>query len=298
MNKTPTNQYRKAMASLCTSMFIFGTIGIFVRYIPLPSSFIALVRSVVGLTLLAAVTAAKGGSFSLKELKPKLPLLALSGILMGFNWILLFEAYRYTTVATATLCYYLAPVFMILASPIVLKEKLTAKKLVCAALALVGMVFVSGVLQAGFTGIRELTGILLGTAAALLYASVVLLNKLTGEVPPTTRTTVQMAAAAAVLLPYVLLTEQISAMEFAPLTLGLLAVLGIVHTGIAYLMYFGSMGDLEAHTLAIFSYIDPIVAILLSALLLNEPLGPGGVIGAVLILGAAFVSELPDKKND
>ncbi|MBP0963486.1 MAG: DMT family transporter [Oscillospiraceae bacterium] len=286
------------MVSLCSSMFIFGTIGIFVRYIPLPSSFIALVRSVVGLALLVAVTLAKGGGFSLSNLKGKLGRLALSGILMGFNWILLFEAYRYTTVATATLCYYLAPVFMILASPIVLKEKLTAKKLICVILALVGMVFVSGVLQAGFSGMRELTGILLGTGAALLYASVVLLNKTTGSLPPLNRTMVQMGSAAAVLLPYVLLTEQVGAMKFAPLTIVLLLVVGIIHTGIAYLLYFGSMGELKAHTLAIFSYIDPIVAILLSALLLNEPLGLGGIVGAVLILGAAFVSELPDKKNN
>ena len=298
MKQTLQSQYGKAMVSLCASMFIFGTIGIFVRHIPLPSSFIAWVRSVVGLGLLAVVALAKGKKLSVGALQGKLPALALSGILMGFNWILLFEAYRYTTVATATLCYYLAPVFLILASPIVLKERLTLKKLICVAVALLGMVFVSGVLQAGFSGLRELTGILLGTAAALLYASVVLLNKRTGNIPPASRTMVQMAAAAAVLLPYVLLTEQVSSLEFAPLTVGLLLVVGVVHTGIAYLLYFGSIGSLKAHTLAIFSYIDPIVAILFSALLLNEPMGLGGMIGAVLILGAAFISELPEKKNN
>lgn len=298
MKHTPAAGYPQAMARLASSMFIFGTIGIFVRYIPLPSSFIALVRSVVGLLLLVGVTALRGGRFSLADMKGRLVPLALSGILMGFNWILLFEAYRYTTVATATLCYYLAPVFLILASPFVLKERLTAKKLVCVALALVGMVFVSGVLQAGFSGGREFTGILLGTGAALLYASVVLLNKRTVGVEPMSRTMVQMASAAAVLLPYVLLTEQVGTLQFAPLTLVLLAVVGIVHTGIAYLLYFGSMNSLPAHTLAIFSYIDPIVAILLSALLLGEPLGVGGIVGAVLILGAAFAGELPEKKRN
>ena len=289
--------HRKAMASLAASMFIFGTIGIFVRYIPLPSSLIATVRAAVGLLFLLAVSSAKGSRFTLAAVRKKLPVLALSGILMGFNWILLFEAYRYTTVATATLCYYLAPVFLILASPLVLGEKLTAKKLICVGLALVGMVFVSGVLQAGFRGGKEFTGILLGTGAALLYASVVLMNKRCGEVVPIHRTTVQMAAAALVLLPYVLLTENLAALRPTALGLGLLLVVGIIHTGLAYLLYFGSMNDLPAHTLAIFSYIDPIVAILLSALLLREPLGLSGIIGAVLILGAAFVSELPEKKR-
>lgn len=296
MNTTPKNAYRTAMLQLASSMFIFGTIGIFVRNIGLPSSLIALVRSVVGLLFLLAVTALRRESFSLSALKGKLLLLALSGIAMGFNWILLFEAYRYTTVATATLCYYLAPVFLILASPFVLGEGLTAKKLLCVFVALVGMVPVSGVLQAGFSGLQELKGILLGAGAALLYACVVLLNKRSGESPPIKRTMVQMGAAALVLLPYVLLTEDLTVLSPTPAGLVLLLVVGIVHTGLAYLFYFGSMNHLEAHTLAVFSYIDPIVAILLSALLLKEPLGFGSILGAVLILGAAFVSEQPEKK--
>ncbi|MBQ8670124.1 MAG: EamA family transporter [Oscillospiraceae bacterium] len=297
MNTTAKNTRRTAMASLASSMFIFGTIGIFVRNIGLPSSLIALVRSVVGLLFLLAVTALKKEGFSFAAMRSKLPLLALSGILMGFNWILLFEAYRYTTVATATLCYYLAPVFLILASPFALKERLTAKKLLCVFVALAGMIPVSGVLQAGFSGVQELKGILLGTSAALLYACVVLMNKRSGEAPPLKRTMVQMAAAAAVLLPYVLLTEVLSTLSPAPVELGLLLVVGVIHTGLAYMLYFGSMNALEAHTLAIFSYIDPIVAILLSALLLHEPLGLGSILGAVLILGAAFVSEQPEKKK-
>ncbi|MBP1558355.1 MAG: EamA family transporter [Oscillospiraceae bacterium] len=297
MNTTAKNTRRTAMASLASSMFIFGTIGIFVRNIGLPSSLIALVRSVVGLLFLLAVTALKKEGFSFAAMRSKLPLLALSGILMGFNWILLFEAYRYTTVATATLCYYLAPVFLILASPFVLKERLTAKKLLCVFVALAGMIPVSGVLQAGFSGVQELKGILLGASAALLYACVVLMNKRSGETPPLKRTMVQMAAAAAVLLPYVLFTEELSTLSPAPVELGLLLVVGVIHTGLAYMLYFGSMNALEAHTLAIFSYIDPIVAILLSALLLHEPLGLGSILGAVLILGAAFVSEQPEKKK-
>ncbi|MBQ5754488.1 MAG: EamA family transporter [Oscillospiraceae bacterium] len=297
MNTTAKNTRRTAMASLASSMFIFGTIGIFVRNIGLPSSLIALVRSVVGLLFLLAVTALKKEGFSFATMRSKLPRLALSGILMGFNWILLFEAYRYTTVATATLCYYLAPVFLILASPFALKERLTAKKLLCVFVALAGMIPVSGVLQAGFSGVQELKGILLGASAALLYACVVLMNKRSGETPPLKRTMVQMAAAAAVLLPYVLLTEELSTLSPAPVELGLLLVVGVIHTGLAYMLYFGSMNALEAHTLAIFSYIDPIVAILLSALLLHEPLGLGSILGAVLILGAAFVSEQPEKKK-
>ena len=126
----------------------------------------------------------------------------------------------------------------------------------------------------------------------------ILLNQKITDISAYDKTAVQLGAAALVVLPYTLLTESPAPGDFTLPVLGLLLLVGIVHTGLAYALYFGSMEALPAHSIAIFSYIDPIVAILLSALLLGEPLGLGGIIGAVLILGAAFVSELPDKKNN
>lgn len=232
---------------------------------------------------------------SASDIRRNLLPLCLSGFFLGFNWILLFEAYRYTTVATATLCYYLAPVFVILVSPLILKEKLTAKKLICVAVALLGMVFVSGVLETGLPSAGEGKGILFGIAAATFYASVVLCNKHIHDISSYDMTIMQLGIATVVLLPYTLLTESVGDLQFTAGALGMLLFVAIVHTGVAYALYFSSMQGLSSHTIAIFSYVDPIVAIMLSALLLHEPMGISGIIGAVLILGSTLISGLPEK---
>lgn len=284
-----------ARSKLISSMFIFGTIGIFVHYLPLPSAFIAMVRGFTGAAFLLLVMALKKQKPDKIAIKSNLPVLLLSGAALGINWILLFEAYRYTTVATATLCYYFAPMLVILVSPLLLKEKLTARKLICVAAALVGMVFVSGILQTGFGGGSEYVGVLFGLGAACFYASVMILNKKLHDIEAYDRSVMQLGVAGVVILPYVLLTQHVAAADFTVTVVILLAVVGIVHTGVCYALYFAGMKDLPAQTVAIFSYIDPVVAILLSALFLKEPLGVYGVIGAVLVLGATFISELPEK---
>ena len=282
---------KRSLGMLVAAMCIFGTIGILRRYIPLPSSLIAMVRGFIGAAFLLTAVLIRGQKPDIRVIRKNLFMLVLSGAAIGFNWIFLFEAYCYTTVATATLCYYLAPVLVILLSPLVLKEKLTLRGAICALVALVGMVPVSGVLNAGFSGVTELKGILFGLAAALLYACVILMNKKMTGIAASDKTMCQLFAAAIVLLPYVLLTEDIGAFTFSPLSVGLLVTAGILHTGIAYRLYFGAMGDLKAQTTALFSYLDPILAIVLSALVLQEPMGIPSIIGAVMILGAAFVSE-------
>jgi len=284
-------QYNKEKWMLIGSVSIFGTIGILRKFIPLPSSVVALIRGLVGTLFLLAVLACKGQRLNLDAIRKNGLKLIYSGAAIGFNWIFLFEAYRYTSVATATLCYYLAPILVILAAPLVLKEKLTQRKGICAAVALAGMVLVSGVLDADFSGSGELIGIGFGLAAAVLYASVILTNKKIADIGAYDKTIGQLGVAALVLLPYVLLTEDISQLTFDPLSLLLLLIAGIIHTGIAYWLYFGSMEALPAQTVALYSYIDPILAIVLSMVVLREPMTVLSGIGAVMILGAAYISE-------
>ena len=290
----------KAKLELIASMFIFGTIGIFVRHIPLPSSMIALVRGFVGAFFVLLFVYLKKSKPDKAAIKKNFVMLALSGAFIGINWILLFESYHYTTVATATLCYYMQPIFVILASPFLLKEKLTVKKVACVVVALIGMVFVSGVLQTGIPALSEAKGILYGLGAACFYASVVLMNKKITEINAYDKTIMQLGMGAIVLSPYVMLTQDFgsAATSMTPSLWALLLFVGLVHTGVAYALYFDSMKELKAQTLAIFSYIDPIVAIILSALLLKENMGLYGVIGAVLVLGSTFISEMPEKERN
>ena len=287
------NAVIRAKRDLIFSVSVFGTIGIFIRWIGLPSSVIALVRGAVGAAFLLLLAHFRHAPIDRAALRRRWQLLLLSAAMMSFNWITLFEAYRYTTVATATLCYYMAPIFVTLISPVLLKERLTARKLLCVFLALAGMVFVSGVPQSGLPGPSEAKGILLALCSAALYAGVILINKYLAGVPAYDRTLLQLACAAAVMIPYILLTEDLSAMSVTPLGAVLLLIVAVFHTGWCYALYFGSMTVLSAQTVALFSYIDPIVAILLSALLLREPFGWSGILGAALVLGSTLVSELP-----
>ncbi len=283
-------------ARVIGAMSIFGTIGLFVRFIPMPSSIIACCRGLIGTVFLLVLCLLTGIKLSKSAIRKNLVLLLVCGAAIGFNWILLFEAYRYTTVATATVCYYLAPVFAILTAPLVKKGKLTPVRTICALVALLGMIPLSGVLGGEIQGAR---GILCGVAAAALYAAVVLMNQFLEDISAYEMTVVQLSAASLVLVPYVLFTEDlVAAFSVGAPALLMLLFVGIVHTGIAYWLYFGGLAKVNVQTASILSYLDPVVAIFLSALVLKEEMGLWSIVGAVAILGATLVSELfgNDKK--
>lgn len=292
----------KSRLKLISSMLIFGTIGIFVRHIPLPSAIIALARGCVGLVFLLGVIAVMKKPPSGADIRKNAVYLGFSGAFLGLNWVMLFESYRYTTVATATLCYYLAPIFVILVSPFLLGEKLTVKKIICTVTAVVGMVFVSGVADGGFEANAK--GVFFGLIAAVLYASVVLLNKKMHPIGAYDKTIVQLGVSSAVLGVYLALTGGFTG-AFAEMSGALpwvlLIVVGIVHTGIAYALYFSSVGKdgVSSQSAAVLSYVDPVSAVILSAVLLGEPMTAFGVVGTVLVLGSAVVSEveLPGRKK-
>lgn len=290
------NKENSAKLKMLSAMALFGTIGIFVRYIDLPSSVIALARGFIGTIFLLLLVNLQGRGVDKNAVKANFKMLCLSGACVGFNWILLFEAYRYTTVATATLSYYMAPVFVMLASPFVVGERLSLLKSFCVAMALGGMVLVSGVLQGGSEGVT-LMGILYGLGAASLYAIVVLLNKFIHDIDGYDLTIMQLGTAALVLFPYTLFTEDFGQMHPDTVSLLLLAFVGIVHTGFNYSLYFSSLQQLQAQTAALLSYIDPVVAIILSTVLLGEHMDLLSGLGAAMVLGSTLLQELCSRKS-
>ena len=287
---------RKSMGMFISSMLIFGTIGVFRRYIPLPSAFLAFARGILGgLFLLFFMKARKKGAGT--KLPPRMLLrLAATGAMIGVNWILLFEAYNHTTVAVATLCYYMEPTIVMLLSPLLFQERLTGKKALCAAVSVLGMALVSGVIGGGQSG--GVRGVLLGLGAAVFYAAVVIMNKKTPGINAYQKTTVQLLSAGLVMLPYLLLTNGFTGEGFSLSAALLLLTVGVVHTGVAYALYFGGMEGLSVQTIAVFSYIDPVSALLFSALLLREPLSLLNIIGAIMIIGSAMVSEVKLKNEN
>ena len=281
----------KSYLMLISAMLLYGTIGVFRRYIPLSSGMLAFSRGLLGSLFLWGLVRLRGRGRAEWIGRKDLLLLALTGALIGANWMLLFEAYNHTTVATATMCYYMQPTLVILLSPLVLRERLTARRLACAGAAVAGMALVSGVADGGGIGARDLSGVAFGLGAAALYATVILLNKKLQVEDVYRKTAVQLTAATVALAPYVLLTEDFAAIRLDARAAVLVLIVGVVHTGVAYAMYFGSMKRLRAQTIALLSYIDPVFALLLSAAVLHEPITPLGVLGAALILGSALVGE-------
>lgn len=278
-----------------TAMLIFGSIGLFVRNIELASSQIALVRGFVGAFVLFIAMICLHKTFDRQALLRNLRYLLIAGIAIGLNWIFLFQAYNYTTIATATLTYYLAPTFVVLLSPFVLKESLSTFKIVCVILSLLGMALVAGIFNDNQSGTNDFIGAIYGICAALFYAIVILANKFFKNIAALDSSIAQLLLASIILLPYVI--YQNNSWSMSGFSLLSLTILGVIHTGIAYLLYFSSLQKLPAQKVAIFSYLDPVTAIILSTVLLSEPMTISQWIGAILILGSLFASELVKKNN-
>ena len=290
----------KAKVQVIISMLIFGSISIVVRRIDLPSGTIALSRAMLGSIFIYLYCLITRKKISYSIIKENLIFLSISGAFMGFNWILLFQAYKYTTVSNATLAYYFAPTIVMLISPFLLKEKLNIRKLLCVVISVIGLFMI--VNNGGDIGpsYNHPLGITYGLIAAVLYASIIILNKFLKNISGLESTLVQLAISAFVLAFYVFLVEKPNASMFKVEFVPYILILGIVYTGITYTLYFTGMQELKGQTIATLSYIDPISAIIISALFLNEKITLVQIIGGLLILGSGFVIDkvkMPEKKE-
>ena len=279
----------KARFEIVFSMAAFGTIAVFVRNIGLPSGEVALYRAVNAALAQFLWQLCTRQTVRWQDVKKELPLLFVSGAAMSVNWILLFEAYKYTTVAMATLSYYFAPVIVTVASTVLFREGLTAKQISCFVMSTLGLVMVIGVSGGG--GSHDLLGILLGLGAAVFYAAVVLINKGIRRVSGLNRTFMQFLAAILVMTPYISMTggSHLAGLDMTGAVN--LMVVGVFHTGICYCMYFSSLRYLKGQEASILSYIDPVVAVILSVAVLHEPVSPLQAAGGFMILGFTVLNE-------
>ena len=291
------NQPKNARILLIISMAVFGTLGLFVRNISVSSGELALYRAVLASVLLAGYLLITKQKIDLRSIKKEVLLLFLSGAAMGFNWILLFQAYRYTTVSVATLSYYFAPVIVTVACPILFKERIGWKQWLCFAMSTLGIVLITGLGDLS-QGSSHLIGILFGLSAAVLYATVVLLNKFIKKVEGIHRTFLQFLSAIVVLVPYVAFTDGFNLSVLNGKGWICLLIVGLVHTGVTYCMYFSSLKELPGQKAAILSYIDPLVAVIISVAVLGEELTLLQAVGGLLILGFTLWNEIsPQKKT-
>lgn len=291
---------QKAYIKLVFAMIIWGTLGPLVKQIPLASGEIVLARVILGLATLGIIYFASGGcragnTADRYAVRKDIAILFVSGAVMGFNWVFLFEAYKYTTVSMATVSYYCAPVIITVLSPLVLGEKLTASRIAGIAAATAGMFMITGSLQGGS---QPLKGVLFGLLAALFYACVTILNKqLKGGFTGIQITIVQLFAAGIVVAPYAVINHEGAWVMPQGAGLVCLIIVGVVHTGIVLHLYFSSMQILPGQSVAMCSYIDPVSSLLIAAAVLSERMSIVQIIGAVLIIGGAAFGELYRKKE-
>ena len=286
----------KPCLMLITSMTVFGTLGIFVRNIPVSSGELALYRAVLAAILIAVFLLVAKQKIPFVNITKEIPLLLASGVAMGINWILLFEAYKYTTVSVATLSYYFAPVIVTVVCPILFKERLTKKQIVCFVMSTLGLVLITGIGDVG--GGNDFVGILFGLGAAVFYATVILLNKFIKNVEGIHRTFLQFLSAIVILIPYVIITSGVTLGNLDGIGWINLLIVGFIHTGVIYCMYFSSLKELPGQKAAILSYIDPLVAVLISVTILGESMTLWQVIGGILILGFTLWNEISPKTKD
>lgn len=286
-------QKKRARAMLVAAMTIFGTLAPFVRNISVSSGELALYRGVMAALLVGGYLLVTGQKLALRDVRREAALLLLSGMAMGVNWILLFEAYRYTTVSVATLSYYFAPVIVTVACPLLFHERLTGKQIVCFAMSTLGLVLVIGV--GGLRGGTDAIGVLFGLGAAAFYATVILLNKFIHSVAGIQRTFLQFLSAIVILLPYVAATGGVTLSGLDARGWLCLLVVGFFHTGVTYCLYFSALRELPGQEVALLSYIDPLVAVVVSVVVLGEAITPAQLVGGALILGFTLWNELPGK---
>lgn len=288
-----------ALLKIIISMIIWGSVGIFVKNIDLPSMETVFLRATIasiflvlyGFILRNKNKAKKEFEFTGdKTQKKNIYFLIGSGVAMSFNWILLFQAYRFTTISNATLSYYLAPVFVILLSPFILKEAFTKSKFFAVMGALIGLFLILYSQPTTYnSSYNHVKGISYGLIAAMFYASVVLLSKYIKDLSGYQMTLIQISTAALVLLPFILYRNKLHI--HSPKTLLFILIVGIVHTGIPYLMYFSAIKDLKAQNVAIVSYIDPISAVIFGAIFFQETMTMLQVLGGLLILLSTFLGN-------
>ncbi|MED1672355.1 DMT family transporter [Pallidibacillus thermolactis] len=276
---------------MIVTMLIFGSVGLFVKNINLSSSEIALLRGVIGCITLIAAGLLINQTIRFRTTKKNIMLLCLSGGALGFNWMFLFEAYRYTTISNATISYYFAPIFVMILAPFILKEKMARFKVGSIIAAIIGIFFIVGIDNGDRISQHHIMGVFFGLLAAAFYASVMFINKFIRNLSDQETTIGQLAMASIVILPYVFVTEGLNVKNLDIQSLLFILIVGILHTGFAYMLYFSALKQLDGQRIALYSYIDPIFAIVLSALLLNETFTFIQAVGGTLILGATFINE-------
>ncbi len=285
----------KSVLENAAAMVIFGTLSLVVKSISLSSGEIAFWRVAIALIAILTYKCFSRQKLPFKQAKGELIWLMASGIAIGGDWILFFEAYKYTSVSITTLSYYFCPVLVMILSPVVFRERVTPRQWLCFVMASIGLVLIIGARPSGSE--KELLGIALGLGAALFYAAIIIINKRIKSIGGIDRTIFQFAVALVVLAVYVPLSSGFGIASLGAKGFVCLAILGLFHTALAYCLYFVSLRNITGQKLALLGYIDPLVAVLVSVLFFQEELTLWQFVGGLLIISFTIYNEISTTRD-
>ncbi len=281
------------------ALLLFGSNGIIAAAIALPSSDIVLLRTFLGaLSLVTVLTITQRHKLQAPS-RPReaAALLILSGAALGASWIFLFRAYQTIGVGISSLLYYCGPIIVMALSPLIFGEKLTGGKITGFIAVACGAFLIAA---QGLGGNMPIAGIICGIASAFCYALMVIASKGAPHIEGLENSALQVSAAFVTALVFTLITQGapsfLSAGVAASIDWRAVVMLGIVNTGIGCLLYFSAVAKLPVQTVAVVGYLEPLSAVVFSAVLLGEAITPVRLMGAALIIGGAIFCEVAGKR--
>ncbi len=269
------------------SVFLYGTLGFFLAFIDVNSEFVVFCRGTLGCLFILVLLAIKKQKLDIEAIKKNFVYLVICGISLGLNEIFLFMGYKYA-VSLASLGNYTAPITIIIISAILYKDNLSLKQILCILASFVGVVLLSGVLTGTSSDIR---GLIFGLCGSIGFVTLVFMNKKLKDIGPYDKTIIQLLFSSLTTLPLIFINKSYL-ISYDIKTVSILLMLGIIHTGFAYSLYFDSINTLSPVKIAVIGYVEPVMSVLIGALFLNESMDIYAIIGAILILGSAIISEL------
>lgn len=278
---------KRHMGAYLCAMLLFGTLGLFVRQAHVAGDVLAFLRTLIGAAFLGVLLLFQRHRIQ-KIGGRQLLYVLLSAAFLGFNWVFLFEAYAAATISIATVIYYTAPLLALLAAVFLFHESVTLRIVLGIVLTMGGLLCITQV-----TGTAvQLKGILFAAAAALCYAGVLLTNRFLHDIDGLYFTFLQLLCSAGILFVYLLLEGRIHLIpELPAASWPWIMCIAVVHTGVAYMLYFTSLHHLTSSQAAVGSYLDPCIALLLSIFLLREPSTLMHGIGIAAIVGGIIISD-------
>lgn len=291
-----TNASRFPAFNLAVAMMIAGSVGAFVTEAGVDPITTVFWRCLFGALFLGAWCLLRGYLPDRSLSLARIARAALCGVCMVVSWTTFFAGFAKTSIAVMTIVYHIQPFFVVLIGVLFLKERITADQIAWMAAAFFGVVLASGlVVSDNPVTTSWMIGIAMALGGAFLYAVVTILAKGLGEQRPEVTVLCQTVVGVVMLAPFANFSGDIALASW-----GWLVGIGVLHTGIAYVMMFSAYPQLTTPVIGVLTFVYPVVAIIIDWAIYGHPIGVAQGVGMALIavatLGVRLGWRLPIRR--